>query len=477
MTSTNDLHWLSAHEIRQAIADGDLTSVEATEGLLRRVADVDAPDSEYALRSVLALNPDAMSEARAADAGERMGPLAGVPVLVKDNIDTVGLPGTAGSTALAGRQVAVDAPIVARLRAAGAVVLGATNLSEWANIRSSHSTSGWSAVGGLTANPWRHAHSAGGSSSGSGAAVAGGIAPLAVGTETDGSITCPASLNGAVGIKPTVGMVSTDRVIPISASQDTPGPLARSVADAALLLEVLSGRSGFVAATSAPVEGLRVGVVETWFSGVGAADALVESVAGWLSMLKVSARSIRVEQIPEEVQAAELHVLLAELEDGLATYLSGYPDLPVRSLADVVAFNRDHEEIELAHFGQEFFEQAITLGGTATDTYRAARESCVSWASGMFDGALADVDLLVAPAYGPAWRSDLVNGDQPVGGQCTSPAALLGWPIVTVPVGLADGLPIGMAIVGRAGDEHRMIALAAAVERTLDMTLRPTFAR
>jgi amidase len=236
--------WLGAEQARDLIASGEISSVELTQALIERVRAIDAPGTATALRSVLALNPHALDEAAAADAGQTQGALRGVPVLVKDNIDCVGLPGTAGSSALAGRKIAVDAPLVARLRAAGAVILGASNLSEWANIRSSTSTSGWSAVGGLVRNPWGLQRSAGGSSSGSGAAVAAGLAPLAVGTETDGSITCPASLNGVVGIKPTVGTVSTERVIPISSSQDSPGPLARSVADAALMLEVLSGRSG-----------------------------------------------------------------------------------------------------------------------------------------------------------------------------------------------------------------------------------------
>lgn len=448
---------------------GQITSVELTARLLDRIREIDAPDSASALRSVLALNRDALTEAAAADAGDTDGPLRGVPVLIKDNIECIGLPGTAGSSALAGRRISVDAPLVARLRAAGAVILGATNLSEWANIRSSGSTSGWSAVGGLTRNPWRLERSAGGSSSGSGAAIAAGLAPLAVGTETDGSITCPASLNGVVGIKPTVGTVSTQRVIPISSSQDSPGPLARSVADAALMLEVLSGQTGFRAAAETSAAGLRIGIVETWFTGNAGADVLLEPALKGLTL-----RQVTMEEIPEDVQAAELHVLLAELEDLLRAHLSGYDDLQVHSLADVVAYNRAHPEVELAHFSQDFFEQALALGGMDTDAYRQARARCLAWAGSALEAALANVDVLVSPAYGPAWSSNFATGDVSVGGQCTSPPALLGWPIVTVPMGLADGLPIGLAIIGRAGSEPMLISVAAQVERTLDLQLRPT---
>lgn len=469
-----DMEWLGAQQARDQIAGGGLTSVELTAQLLERIRKIDAPDSATALRSVLAVNPQAMDEAAAADRGELTGPLRGVPVLVKDNVDCVGLPGTAGSTALAGRAIATDAPLVARLRAAGAVILGAANLSEWANIRSSGSTSGWSAVGGLVRNPWRLTQSAGGSSSGSGAAVAAGLAPLAVGTETDGSITCPASLNGVVGIKPTVGTVSTERVIPVSASQDSPGPMARSVADAAALLEVMSGQRGLLAAAGAPTQGIRLGIVETWFTGHQQADALLADALAHAGAFGMTTAPVAMEAIPEEVQMAEFHVLLCELEEGLAQYFAHHPDLPVRSLADVVAFNREHADVELAHFSQDYFEQALTLGGVDTDAYRQARARGVAWASTVMDQALAEADVLVSPAYGPAWESNFQTGDRSVGGQCTSPAAVLGWPIITIPMGLADGLPVGMALIGRAGSESRLIAVAAQFERALGLTLRPT---
>ena len=259
-------------DLSRALDEGHLSSVDLAEALLARIAAIDAAGSDIALRSVLALADDALETAESRDgeraAGHIRGPLHGVPVLVKDNIEAVGLPGSAGSLALADRAVVADAPLVARLRDAGAIILGSTNLSEWANFRSPNSTSGWSAMGGLTGNPWALDRSAGGSSSGSGAAVAAGLAPFAIGTETNGSITCPAALNGVVGLKPTVGSVPTVGVVPISASQDVPGPLARTVLDTAIVYEVISGRRDCVEACApAPAASLTVGVVEAWLSG------------------------------------------------------------------------------------------------------------------------------------------------------------------------------------------------------------------
>ncbi|NBO35652.1 MAG: hypothetical protein EBU89_07080 [Actinobacteria bacterium] len=261
--STADIGFTSAYDLVEGRRAGDFTSVELVSTLLHRIQTID--DCEGGLKSVLAISTDLMQQAEACDSHDATGLLHGIPVLVKDNIQAIGLPGTAGSLALAGRTVTVDAEIVSRLRKAGAIIMGSTNLSEWANIRSEKSTSGWSAVGGLTANPWNYKHSAGGSSSGSGAAVAAGLIPFAVGTETDGSIVCPASLNGVVGIKPTVGSVSTTGVIPISSSQDVPGPIARSVEDAAMLLEVLSGQTGLVDLCNND-EPLRIGVVRAWLT-------------------------------------------------------------------------------------------------------------------------------------------------------------------------------------------------------------------
>lgn len=470
-----DLSWLGAEQARDMIASGDVSAVEVTHALLDRIEAVDAPGTPSALRSVLAIHPEALAQAARVDQGLVEGPLAGVPILIKDNVDCVGLPGTAGSLALVGRTVSVDAPLVARLREAGAVILGATNLSEWANIRSGGSTSGWSGVGGLVRNPWRHSHSSGGSSSGSGAAVAAGLAPLAVGTETDGSITCPASLNGVVGIKPTVGTVSTDRVIPISSSQDSPGSLARSLADATLMLDVLSGRTEFRDAVGQSTQGLRVGLVESWFTGHAGSDALIEATVPMFANAGMQVSRLSV-PTPEGLHAAEFHVLLAELHDLLGSYLNNYADVGVRSLADIVQFNREHADLELQHFGQEFFEQALELGGMKTQAYLDAREQCLALGHAAMSEALEGVDLLISPAYATAWESNLVTGDKPVGGACTSIPAVLGWPIVTIPAGLVNGLPVGLALTGRSGTEAMLIAAAAQIERELDLQLRPTLA-
>lgn len=465
-----EIAYLGAQEVRAGIASGDFTSEEVVTALIDRIQRIDTPDSSIALRSVLALNQEAIDHARTCDRNQSTGPLHGVPVLIKDNIEAVGLPGTAGSAALAGRTVEIDAPLVARLRAAGSVILGATNLSEWANIRSSKSTSGWSAVGGLVRNPWDLERSSGGSSSGSGAAVAAGLAPLAVGTETDGSITCPAALNGAVGIKPTVGTVSTRGVVPISSSQDSPGPMARSVADAALLLEVLSGKSGMVAASSVDIAGLRVGIADHWFTSHEETDAAmgeVISAMGWNQSASIAA-------VPENIHSDEVTVLLADLHDELDEFLKERPGLRVQSLQDVVAFNRDHADLELKYFDQDLFEKALEIGGK-TAAYQDARARCVQWASEQFAAAWDQFDLLVAPAYGPAWKSDFSKGhSEALGGSVTSPAALLGLPIATVPVALVGGLPVALALVGPAGSEAQLIAAAAAVERLAAFSYRPT---
>ena len=291
------------------------------EELLGRVATLDAPGSPTALRSVLAVSESALSEARRCDQTDPVGPLHGVPVLVKDNIEVAGLPSTAGATSLAGRLPAHDAPLVRRIREAGAVILGTANLSEWANIRSARSTSGWSAVGGLTGNPWALDRNAGGSSSGSGAALAAGLAPLAIGTETDGSITCPASLNGVAGIKPTVGSIPTEGVVPISASQDSPGPMARTVDEVALLLEVLTANPGFLDRARGGVAGLRVGVARTWRTGHPGTDELFDDVAGRLAAAGAVVHDVQAAVPTSSEEEDELTVLLCELVDGLAAYL------------------------------------------------------------------------------------------------------------------------------------------------------------
>ena len=482
--ATAHLATATASSLAADLATGATTSVALVRALLDRIAAVD--DAGPELRAVLAVSADALDQAAALDAeraaGTLRGPLHGIPVLVKDNIEAVGLPATAGSLALAGRPVEQDAPLVASMRAAGLVVLASTNLSEWANMRSPHSASGWSCVGGLTGNPWALDRSAGGSSSGSGAAVAAGLAPFAVGTETDGSITCPSSLNGVVGLKPTVGLVSTAGVVPLAASQDAPGPMARSVRDVALLLDAMTGSSAYCAAPGTrAVADLRLGVAAGWVSGHVGTDALFTA-----SMARLEAAGARVgtvEVAPAGAAGqAELTVLLCELKDGLDGYLAARGGDGPRSLAEVVAFDLEHADLELAHFGHEFLEAALATGGVEDPAYAEARAACLAWAveqtlEPAFAGDLAP-EVLVAPAYAPAWKSDLSAGDHFLGGGVASTApSLAGWPVLCLPMGLVAGLPVGLVLVGRPHAEAALLAVGHAVEEALGVvgTLAPTW--
>ena len=477
----------SAYELAADLAEGRATSVEVTRALLDRIEAIDGPGPIH-LRAVLALAPDALDHAARLDgeraAGKTRGPLHGIPLLVKDNVEAVGLPGTAGSLALAGRTVACDAPIVGALREAGLVVLGASNLSEWANMRSPRSTSGWSGVGGLTGNPWALDRSAGGSSSGSGAALAAGLAPLAIGTETDGSITCPSSLNGVVGLKPSVGLLSTQGVVPLSGSQDSPGPMARTVRDAALLLDALTGSTAHASAIGAlAVGGLRLGIASGWLSGHPETDTLFASVLEALEAADAVLTSSEVTPVAG-VGADELVVLLGDLKDDLDAYLAARPGDGVRSLAEVVEFNRAHADAELPHFGQEFLEAALESGGKASERYAEARARCLAWAVDETLEPVFDADdgpeFLVAPAYAPAWKSDLAAGDHFLGGGLASAApSIAGWPVLCLPMGLVAGLPVGLVLIGRPRSEARLLAAGHAVEQLLGLrdrgALTPTW--
>jgi len=481
----DDLHEWSAARVATALREGAVTSLEVVEVLLARIATLDEPGTDVELRSVLAIASDATDAARRADDERARGAvrsaLHGVPIVIKDNVEAVGLPGTAGATSLSSRPVTTDAPLVGRLRDAGMVVLAATNLSEWANIRSPRSTSGWSAVGGLTVNPYRLDRSAGGSSSGSGAAVAARLAPLAVGTETDGSITCPASLNGVTGIKPTVGAVPKDRVVPISASQDSPGPMARSVEDVAILYEVLAGVDGVAARVAAGADGLRIGAATTLLTSHPATDACFGEAIRCLERAGATVTDVAYPAATSEVDDDELTVLLCELTDDLSAYLASRPGDGPRSLDEVVAHEKAHADVELRHFGHELFEQALASGGRASPAYAAARARNVAWATtGCLEPALESVDVVVAPSYGPAWKNDLTLGGHPAAysGICSAPS-IAGWPIATVPMGLVDGLPVGLSLVGRPGTEAVLLAAAAGLEQTAgllgDGALAPTF--
>ncbi len=434
------------------------------------------------LRTMIEVNPDAMSIAMERDAeardGHTRGPLHGVAIALKDNIDTAdGMLTTAGSLALTSTRPRKDAALVGRLRDAGLVVLGKSNMSEWANLRSPHSTSGWSARGGLTRNPWDPQRNAGGSSSGSAAAVSVGIVPLAVGTETDGSIICPASFTGVVGLKPTVGLLPTDGIIPISHTQDAPGPMARSVRLVAALLDAMTGADHYLAAsTDANLSGVRIGVVRDYFGDNAPTDTVAEAAVSLLASAGASiVDPVPAVSLPLPVSDAEdegLSVLLHEFAHGLNAYLAGRPEGGPSTIADIVAFNRDHADTELSWFGQEYLERAMDLPGIDSDAYRAARASILRQArddglDAVFSGH--EIDVLVAPAFPPASLTDLVLGDYGSGGDCTSAPAIAGYPILSVPMGFVHGLPVGLAVTGPAHSEAVLLRVASALEASLGL--------
>ena len=425
----------------------------------------------YKLNSVLALTKDLQFNSSE-------GPLAGIPILIKDNIEAIGLPATAGSLALKDTEVVRDSSIAKRLRSAGATIIGSTNLSEWANIRSGKSTSGWSAVGGLTANPWKHGHSAGGSSSGSGAAVGAGIVAMAVGSETDGSIVCPASLNGCVGIKPTVGSIPRDAMIPISASQDTPGPMAQTVAQTAALLDVLTNKNIYNKAASSE-QPLRIAFVKEWVTEDDGTNQLFSDLLSKMSSARIKFSEISLPSPSDEDGTAEFQVLMHELNEDLATYLTGRAGSRVHSLSDVVKFNLDNAGEEMQYFGQEFFDQALELGGRNANYEKLRREN-LDWAvNRVLNPGFANFDILIGETYSPAWKSNLGGGDDYSSASWISMApAIAGTPIGCLPMGLVNGLPVGVGVVSRANDEEKLVSAMAQIERVLALgILEPTFTK
>jgi amidase len=488
LSSNSELCEYTALELADALASGATTSVEIVTALLARIAELDAPGTTIELRSVLAVSPDALNDAKRLDderaTGNVRSPLHGVPILIKDNIEVVGLPGCAGSTSLVGRPVPHDAPLVTRLREAGLVILGSTNLSQWANMRSPFSTSGWSAVGGLTVNPYRLDRCAGGSSSGSGAALAARLSPLAIGTETDGSITCPASLNGVVGIKPAVGTVSGEGVVPISASQDSAGPMGRTVRDVAALYEILTGSDDVLGRVGRGFDDARFAVATNMKTGHAATDVLFADVVARARAAGVSFSEVTVTEVNETVNADELTVLLSEMFDDLGAFLTRRGGNGPASMADVIAYENEHRDVELPFFGHEYFDQSLASGGRAGEKYVEARARNVEWAvEQCLSPALSDVECFFAPCYSPAWKNDLLLGGSGGGqtSEITQAAAIAGWPIATVPMGVIDGLPVGLSIVGRPGSEATLLAVAAGFEQLLDLAsdgaLTPTFVR
>ncbi len=476
-----ELDEVAISQLQTSLESSQYTARSLAELYLRRADEVDSGGP--AIHAIIERNPDALADADALDAERRTrgprGPLHGIPVLVKDNIDTADKMRTsAGSLALAESVAGQDAPLARRLRAAGALILGKANLSEWANFRSTHSVSGWSARGGLTRNPYALDRNPCGSSSGSAAGVSANLAAVAVGTETDGSIVCPASACGVVGIKPTVGLVSGAGIIPISKTQDTAGPIARTVADAALLLGVLAGTDFSSALDPAGLESARIGVARNLFGFNDRVDRVLEEALR--AMREAGARLVDPANLPtaKQLEDDELDVLLYEFKYGLDKYLAGLgPETPARSLAALIDFNERHRESEMPYFGQELFLQAQAKGPLTDRAYRQALATCrrLSRAEGI-DATLRKHRLaaIVAPTGGPAWVTDLLNGDHFTGGSSTLPA-VAGYPAISVPAGFVSGLPIGITFMGPARSDWRLVKLAYAFEQVTRLRRKPSF--
>jgi amidase len=483
----------SVAQLQSMLDRGTATSESLTKAYLARLRHLNPQ-----LHAVIAVNPRAMDEARRSDQrrahGSPLSGLDGIPILLKDNIDVVGQPTTAGSLALAQNLPLQDAALVGRLKKAGMVVLGKTNLSEWANIRSNHSISGWSAIGGLTRNPYARERSACGSSSGSAVAVAVDMAPLAVGTETDGSVTCPAAMNGLVGLKPTVGLISRAGVVPISASQDTAGPMARSVEDAALLLELLAGTDAADPATTSAdshrsayargldrnaLRGTRIGVLRFLR---GYTPTTLDVFAAALHALQAQgAVLVDVDEFDfADMGAQELTILLTEFKVGVNAYLAATPkSVTVRSLDALLDFDRS-EARELALFDQDLFESAARTAGSDSPDYVAARQSARERAGpNGIDRLLREkgVVALIAPTTSPAWTIDEINGDPGGGGSAGKLAAVSGYPHLTVPMGNVQGLPVGLSFMGPAWSEQLLLSLGYAFESAAAARRPPPRAR
>jgi amidase len=493
-----DLEEATVATLQGEMQAGRLTASGLARQYLERIAELDGKGPT--LRSIIETNPDALDLADALDRERKSkgprGPLHGIPVILKDNIDTADrMATTAGSLALEGSVPVRDSGVAARLRSAGAVLLAKANMSEWANIRSTHSSSGWSARGGQCRNPYVLDRNPCGSSSGSAVAVSANLGAVAVGTETDGSIVCPASATGIVGFKPTVGLVSRAGIIPISHTQDTAGPLCRTVADAAVVLSAMAGpdpRDRATAASNGHVEpdytrfldpnglqGARIGVARGGFFGYSdATDRLAEDALQLLR--RKGAIVVDPADIPHagEYDDDELEVLLYELKAGLASYLGELgPGAPVRTLQDVIEFNQRHADREMPYFGQELFLEAQKNGPLTSPAYRKALGRCRRLSRELGIDAVMrrhKLDALVAPTGSPAWPTDLVNGDHFTGGSST-PAAVAGYPSVSVPMGSVRGLPVNLSFFGRAWSEPALIRIAYAFEQASKHRRPPGF--
>jgi len=492
-----ELDEITISQLADGMSSGKYTARAIAEKYLARIEAIDRHGP--ALNSVIEINPDALEIAEKLDAERKekgsRGPLHGIPILLKDNLDTADkMMTTAGSLALVGSKPSKDSFVVQRLRAAGAVILGKTNLSEWANIRSTHSTSGWSGRGGQTKNPYALDRNPCGSSSGSGAAVSANLCVAAIGTETDGSIVCPANANGVVGIKPTVGLTSRTGIIPISHTQDGAGPLARTVRDAAIVLGTMVGVDAEDAASSLSqgkglndytkfldpkgLNGARIGVVRKYFGFSDSVDRLME---GSLSVLK-SQGAVLVDPVEIETlgkfDESEFTVFLYELKTNLNKYLERLgPSAPVKNLREVIAFNEKNRDKEMPFFGQDIFVHSEAKGPLLEKEYvdALAKNRLLARAEGI--DAVMDkhkLDALVAPTGSPAWPTDLVNGDHSGGGSSNA-AAVAGYPNINVPAGNLWGLPVGLSFFGRAWSEPTLIRLAYAFEQATKARITPKF--
>ena len=494
------LAWASIAQLQQQMDAGSLDSRTLARQFLDRIAQID--QAGPTLRAVIQTNPDALTLAAALDearAKAKRGPLYGIPVLLKDNIDTGDrMLTTAGSLALADAPAPRDAGLVARLRKAGALVLGKTNLSEWANFRSNHASSGWSGRGGQTKNPYVLDRNPCGSSAGSGAAVAAGLVTVAIGTETDGSIICPAASNGIVGIKPTLGLVSRSGIVPIAHSQDTAGPMARSVADAAALLSVIAGSDPRDPATADAdrhatdytrfldpdgLKGKRIGVVRQLAGAEPNADRVLEqAIAVMKAQGAIIVDPVKVPNL-SKLGEPELTVLSYEFKHDINAYLATRPKLKMKSLADLIAFDKAHAAQEMPWFGQELFEESQARGPLTDKAYvdALAKAKRLAGPEGI-DAALAKdhLDALLAPSWGPAFVTDpvlgdhIVSGDPTVGG-ASQPAAVAGYPSITVPAGFAHELPVGIVLFGAKWSEPTLISIAYGFEQHADAWQAPRF--
>jgi amidase len=493
LTDNFELNEFTIDLLGQKMAKGELTAERVARLYLDRIASIDREGIK--LNSVIEVNPDAVAIAQALDKereqGKVRGPLHGIPVLIKDNIDTADkMQTTAGSIALEGNHAEKDAFLVARLRAAGAVIIGKTNMSEWANFRSTRSVSGWSSRGGQTKNPYVLDRNPCGSSSGSGTAVAANLCAAAIGTETNGSIACPSSINGIVGIKPTVGLVSRSGIIPISHTQDTAGPMARTVRDAAIMLNIIAAVDAEDPASKNAtgkisedytvflkedgLQGMRIGIERSFLKVHEKVDALLQQA---IKDLKSKGAIVVEVDLLEKIKNSteEFDVLKFEFKTGLNGYLSAAQG-KVKSLKDLIAFNLAHADSVMPYFKQEILEESEAKADLKSKAYQDALAKVLA-TRGIIDEVMKQHDLnaISGPTNGPSWCTDFVNGDYFTGYGMYGPAAMAGYPSITVPMGLVMGLPVGLAFIGQAYDEGQLLSIAYGYELVSAKRVKPEF--